>query len=340
VARLGHMVDSVARAWTTTPCAETIEGTADPELYRYGIHADDFWVNVTVGPGVYYVRLKFAQTVEDNPKNRAVTVHVNGREVVSAMDVAATAGGLRKAVDVVVNDVHPKHGIIEIRFSNPLGMEASVQAIEVGPGHGGEGATPVSVAADAADPTGNLLLNPGFEVGVPEMRAKEGATSTRFAWTCAGIGPSESYVYPESVYVKHPKLGLPDVHSGKEALRTHSSGGGHTEVYQEVAVQPNSEYTASVWVKAVDLAGQGFGAHRGDSAGLVVAELATQDRVLAEHASATLTEAGPYQPLKVAFTASEDAVKVRFVLRTSIACTFQQGHVAYDDCRLACGTSR
>ena len=245
VARLGHMADSVAQTWIATPRAETIEGTPDPELYRYGIHADEFWVNVTVGPGVYYVRLKFAASSTGNPKNHAVTVHVNGSEVVSAMDVAATAGGLRKAVDLVVNDVHPEHGIIEIRFSNPFGMEASVQAIEVGPGHGGEGATPVSVAADAVDPTGNLLLNPGFELGVPEMRAKEGATSTRFAWTCAGVGPNESYVYPESAYVKHPKLGLPEPHAGKEALRTHSSGGGHTEVYQEVAVQPNTEYTAS-----------------------------------------------------------------------------------------------
>jgi len=339
VARVGHMADSVVRAWTTTPRAETIEGTSDPELYRYGIHADEFWVNVTVGPGVYYVRLKFAETVEDNPKDHAVTVHINGREVVSAMDVAATAGGLRKAVDVVFNDVHPEHGIIEIRFSNPFGMEAMVQAIEVGPGHGGEGATPVSVAADAADATGNLLLNPGLESGVPEMRAREGATSTRFAWTCTGIGPNESYVYPESVYVKHPKLGLPDLHSGKEALRTHSSGGGHTEVYQETGVQPNSEYTASVWVKTVDLAGQGFGAHPGDSAGLVVAELAADGRVLAEHASPVLTKAGPYQPIETAFTASEETVKVRFILRTLIACSFEQGHVAYDDCRLACSAS-
>ncbi len=335
VARLGNMADSVAGTWLTTPQADVIRGTPDPELYRYGIRAAEFWVNVTVGPGVYHVRLKFAQTVQENPKEQAVTVRINGLEVVSAMDVAATAGGLAKAVDLVFNDIQPQHGVIEIRFSNPFGLRAAVQAIEIGPGPGGEGAAPVSVAADAAGPAGNLLLNPGFEYGVPELRAKEGGTSKRFAWTCEGVGPSESYVYPESVYIKHPALGLPDPRSGQEALRTHSSGNGRTRVYQDVGAQPNTPYAAAVWAKTVDLAGQGFGANPGDLVRLIVAELAADGRVLAEHSSPGIAKAAPYQRLEAGFTTSADTAGLRFVLDTAIGCTFEQGHAVFDDCMLA-----
>jgi hypothetical protein len=49
----------------------------------------------------------------------------------------------------VFNEIEPANGIIEVRFSNPHGGEAAVQALEVGPGSGGQGAKPVSVRAGA-----------------------------------------------------------------------------------------------------------------------------------------------------------------------------------------------
>ena len=60
--RTGNLTDSVAKTWWTLRQAVFIKGTPDPELYRYGVHAPDFTVNVTVGPGTYHVRLKFAET--------------------------------------------------------------------------------------------------------------------------------------------------------------------------------------------------------------------------------------------------------------------------------------
>ena len=30
-----------------------IGGTKDEEIYRYGVHAHEFWVNLTVAPGHY-----------------------------------------------------------------------------------------------------------------------------------------------------------------------------------------------------------------------------------------------------------------------------------------------
>ena len=61
VVRSGPGTDPIARTWWTEPSAENVSGTADPQLYRHGVHAPEFWVNVTVGPGVYCVRLRFAE---------------------------------------------------------------------------------------------------------------------------------------------------------------------------------------------------------------------------------------------------------------------------------------
>lgn len=148
----GWLKDSAKQHWWQMPVAETIAGTPDPELYRYGAHAAEFWANVTVGPGTYYVRLRFAErrVLDDDPFGRAVTVLLNGQVVVEDLDVAATAGGRCRAVDLVFNGVQPRRGIIEVRCRNAHGGEAALQALEVGPGDGGTGAPPVRASVGAA----------------------------------------------------------------------------------------------------------------------------------------------------------------------------------------------
>ncbi len=145
VCRLEPLADVVARTWWTARRRLAIENTGDPELYRYGMHAREFWTNLTVGPGSYYVRLKFAETRSIEPKLRAVTVLINGEAKVTNLDVAATAGGMNKAVDLVFSGIRPKNGVIELRFSNGLGGEAIVQALEAGQGDGGVGAAAVTL---------------------------------------------------------------------------------------------------------------------------------------------------------------------------------------------------
>lgn len=154
VIRLGALKDSVVESWWTTPAPDEIKGTPDPELYRYGVHGKEFWVNVTVAPvGKYYVRLKFCATRGIDTRKNCFSIYINDQLVVKNLDVAATAGGPNRAVDLVFNDITPHHGIIQIRFSGALVREgealtqgeAFVQAIEVGPGYGGEGSLPVSV---------------------------------------------------------------------------------------------------------------------------------------------------------------------------------------------------
>ncbi|NLX13191.1 MAG: hypothetical protein GXY44_05985, partial [Phycisphaerales bacterium] len=175
IIRAGWMVDPVAVAWHTQPRQIMIAGTEDPELYRYGVHGKEFWIDFTVAPGTYYARLKFMELRRNDPQLRCVSVSVNGREMISNMDVAATAAqdvepvrlvdetpsgkrprtlGRRRAVDIVLNDLEPVNGIISIRFHNNFEGVAEIRAIEVGPGNGGEGAVPVSIPADSPPDSG------------------------------------------------------------------------------------------------------------------------------------------------------------------------------------------
>ncbi len=166
--------DAVAASWYLQPRQMVIDGTNDPELYRYGVHGKDFWVDFTVGPGTYHARLKFMEIRHIDPKLRCVSVSVNGREVIANMDIAATAArgldttrlrepttwkravyyGMGHAVDIVLNDLKPVNGVISIRFRNDSGGEAMIQAIEVGPGDGGQGAVPVSVPVESQPSAG------------------------------------------------------------------------------------------------------------------------------------------------------------------------------------------
>jgi hypothetical protein len=151
VIRLGHSADSVKQSWWTAPAPQGIGETRDPELYRYGVHGAEFWTNVTVGPGRYHARLKFAATHGPGSGTDDFGISINGNVMVDNFNVAATAGGRNRAVDLVFNDLAPKNGVIEIRLKGAIGKpaaakdekgEAFLQALEVGPGEGGPGAIP------------------------------------------------------------------------------------------------------------------------------------------------------------------------------------------------------
>ena len=155
VTRLYKYGNTVAQCWIPETKG-IITGTPDQELYRYGIHADDFWVNVTVGPGKYGVRLKFAAL--DGPtyrRNVGFDIIINEKTLVHNFNVIGTAKGINKAVDLVFKDIAPLNGIIQIRFKgltlpkgNSAGSgEAFVQALEIDQNIVGKGSTPVSFSS-------------------------------------------------------------------------------------------------------------------------------------------------------------------------------------------------
>jgi hypothetical protein len=147
VMRLKTGADLVPIAFWTGPRLKEVAATADAELYRYGVHGRDFTAYFTVAPArAYYVRLKFCQAeLPAQPGGDATSIEIQGREVVAGMDIAATAGGLGRAVDLVFNDVRPEHGTIAVRFFCRRAGNAMVQAIEIGPGTEAGGAKPVCV---------------------------------------------------------------------------------------------------------------------------------------------------------------------------------------------------
>jgi hypothetical protein len=256
------------------------------------------------------------------------------------------SNGRNCAVDLVFNDIEPESGVISVRFVGPPGGEAVCQALEVGPGDGGPGAKPVQLLTvattragngpparvPAAD--GNLLLNPGFEDGAPGEVGSLGRKAGGQGWTYLFAGASQAYIWPESDYSAHPDWGLPAFHAGQQALRTHGDGQGHTLIFQDTAVQPQTPYTASVWVRAVDLRGKGFGTDASDSAALQVQELDAAGKVVVQHPKQVVTRPGEYVRLAIPFTTSTATARVRFILDTLIACHYTEGHVTYDDCFL------
>jgi hypothetical protein len=141
VSRMGNMVDTVATNWWTTPAAGDIAGTIDPELFRYGIHGRDFWVNLTVGPGTYRIQLKFAATRGLDPSQNRFDIRINEEYVARDVDVAAQAGGPNRPLSLLFKGVRPRNGIIRVRFTALDGDssqattrgEAFVQALELEP---------------------------------------------------------------------------------------------------------------------------------------------------------------------------------------------------------------
>ena len=134
IVRSGAHTDSVQKSWWTTPASGTIANTDDPDLYRYGVHASELGINITVGPGSYKVNLKFAERRgENDPLRGKIGVFCNKKKVIENLDVAKEAEGYGKALDRSFEPVDPQNGIIEIVLKASEGKEAFIQALEVIP---------------------------------------------------------------------------------------------------------------------------------------------------------------------------------------------------------------
>jgi hypothetical protein len=141
VTRLGFGVDTVAKCWWPRRRSMHIGGTPDEEIYRYGIHAPEFWVNLTVAPGQYQVRLHWADTPETpwveregkwEPVSRPTTVAINGATVIENLNVRKETGTFKAHIREFPG-FRPRNGIIELRFTSTPGHEAMIQAVEVIP---------------------------------------------------------------------------------------------------------------------------------------------------------------------------------------------------------------
>lgn len=144
VIRSGYGTDAVKESWWTARRSMYIGNTQDEELYRYGVHGPEFWVNLTVAPGRYYVTLKFADTplhpaLQHDAQGRrishTVSAFINGQLVLDKMNIPEAAGGLFRAADFTFGGIEAQHGAIEVYIRGHEG-EAILQALEIGPQEG------------------------------------------------------------------------------------------------------------------------------------------------------------------------------------------------------------
>lgn len=138
--------DTVAKCWMKRT-DNNITNTSDPELYRYGCRARDFWVNVTVGPGIYAARLMFAITMKEVEYMTGTDILINDKIVIKNFNLPGTAKEMNRAVDLVFRDITPVNGIIQIRLKTThkeIITDAFLQALEINPQITVKGETPVT----------------------------------------------------------------------------------------------------------------------------------------------------------------------------------------------------
>lgn len=118
-----------------------IERTLDSAFYRTS-RQGQFRYDVPLKPGVYELRLHFAETVyvpdmtgTGGEGSRLMTVRANGQTLLNHFDVTGDAGSSGMADVKVFAGLHPAaDGALHLEFSGEEGKPAMVSAIEILPG--------------------------------------------------------------------------------------------------------------------------------------------------------------------------------------------------------------
>ena len=124
---------------TKTPVGNASPTNVDEELYQHGRTGRDFTYTIPVKPGIYTLRLKFAETQYAWSFERPFNLSINGRRVMDNFDVCQAARGPNLACDRVFRHLVPdEKGKLVLRFTGgyePMQKtdEALVNAIEILP---------------------------------------------------------------------------------------------------------------------------------------------------------------------------------------------------------------
>jgi hypothetical protein len=121
--------------------AQHIARTLDPGFYRTS-RQGQFRYDIPLQPGIYELRLHFAETVygpeslgTGGEGSRVMSVRANGRVLLSGFDLVADAGAGRTADIKVFPDIAPAaDGILHLEFRAENGQPATLSAIEILPG--------------------------------------------------------------------------------------------------------------------------------------------------------------------------------------------------------------
>jgi len=112
---------------------------ADEALYQSGRAGRDFTYAIPVPPGLYSLRVKFAETEFEHHFERPLSLSINGRQVLGNLDVCQAARAPHTAYDRVFRHLVPdENGLLVLRFTGgwePTARsdQALVHALEVLP---------------------------------------------------------------------------------------------------------------------------------------------------------------------------------------------------------------
>ena len=129
----GKPITSSAKINGTLPTAK------DQALYNHGRAGKEFTYSIPVKPGLYAIRLKFAEPKYDYFFQRPFSMDINGRRVMTNVDICQAARGSKKAYEREFRYMVPNgDGKLVLKFTGgwePMmkSSEAMVQAIEVLP---------------------------------------------------------------------------------------------------------------------------------------------------------------------------------------------------------------
>ena len=125
---------------TTTAGIEAAQPTdKDQLLYQHGREGSDFTYSIPVEPGLYALRLKFAEPKYPWLFQRPINLDINGRRMMHNADICQAARGACKAYEKVFRYLVPDgEGKLTLHFTSGFGPlkesnQAMVQAIELLP---------------------------------------------------------------------------------------------------------------------------------------------------------------------------------------------------------------
>jgi hypothetical protein len=121
---------------------QSIDRTQDPDFYRTS-RQGNFRYNIPLKPGIYELRLHFAETdyAPELPGgggegSRLLTVRANGKTLLTRFDIVADAGAsLTADVKVFPGMTPAPDGRLHLEFAGEEGKQATLSAIEILPGY-------------------------------------------------------------------------------------------------------------------------------------------------------------------------------------------------------------
>ncbi len=175
----GDYVDKAGRKWLSDRyftggtsfqrASHQILRSSDPSIFQSG-REGQFAYEIPLKPGIYELRLWFAETGVVSEALRGVNVAINGIPL-STLDVASDAGGIDTATVKIFKDISPaKDGILHLTFQGDPGF---VNALEILPGVKGKMRPVRLTTANTAfhDHLGNIWLpDQGFAGGRKSSR--------------------------------------------------------------------------------------------------------------------------------------------------------------------------